>query len=269
MSFLGSATPLALATLVLVPWVGAESYEYSTAERLLLTRDLTASYATAKLLLPRSRTPLPLDPAGVGDSRRWLDAHGANGPAAARGDLVQITRVDLEKKRIVFQINGGFNGGRRWWDRIQVGVGASTRPIEQQQQVGAQPVGTVLALEFPDGVPQLEAFEIKEMLSSVLDFEQRSAAEQYIDTLPAPIRAAVEENRAVEGMDQDAVLLALGKPVRKVRETSGGIEYEDWVYGEPPGRITFVKFHGGIVVEVREAYAGLGGSTMPPLPAQQ
>ena len=37
------------------------------------------------------------------------------------------------------------------------------------------------------------------------------------------------------------------------------------LYGMPPGKITFVTFKGKLVVKVKDAYAGLGGQTMPPL----
>jgi len=79
------------------------------------------------------------------------------------------------------------------------------------------------------------------------------------------IRAAVEEKRAVEGMDKDQVFLALGQPKHKVRETKDGQELEDWVYGTPPGRIIFVTFHDNKVIRVKETYAGLGGEVAPPL----
>jgi len=36
------------------------------------------------------------------------------------------------------------------------------------------------------------------------------------------------------------------------------VELEDWVYGLPPGKITFVTFNGDKVVKVKEEYAGLG-----------
>ena len=47
-----------------------------------------------------------------------------------------------------------------------------------------------------------------------------------------------------------------------------GLELEDWVYGQPPGKITFVTFDGDKVVKIKEAYAGLGGATGPKLKAQ-
>ena len=39
---------------------------------------------------------------------------------------------------------------------------------------------------------------------------------------------------------------------------------EDWVYGTPPGRITFVTFNGDKVIKVKESYAGLGGQVADP-----
>ena len=67
-------------------------------------------------------------------------------------------------------------------------------------------------------------------------------------------------------MDREQVVLALGKPDRKVRETVDDMEVEDWIYGTPPGRIVFVTFEGEKVIRVKESYAGLGGSVAPPLP---
>jgi hypothetical protein len=64
------------------------------------------------------------------------------------------------------------------------------------------------------------------------------------------------------------VVLAIGKPRTKVRETKDGVEQEDWVYGQPPGKVTFVTFANGKVIRVRDAYAGLGGSTVPALKPQ-
>ena len=59
-------------------------------------------------------------------------------------------------------------------------------------------------------------------------------------------------------MTRDQVVMALGRPVHKSRETTDGVELEDWVYGFPPGSITFVTFKGDKVVKVKEEYAGLG-----------
>jgi hypothetical protein len=68
-------------------------------------------------------------------------------------------------------------------------------------------------------------------------------------------------------MDREQVMLALGRPARKSREVKDGIETEDWVFGQPPGKITFVTFSGSKVVKVKEMYAGLGSQVeSPPVP---
>jgi len=66
-------------------------------------------------------------------------------------------------------------------------------------------------------------------------------------------------------MNREQVLLAMGHPRNKSRETQDGDEVEDWVYGNPPGKVTFVTFSEGKVVKVREDYANIGGSTAPAL----
>ncbi len=106
------------------------------------------------------------------------------------------------------------------------------------------------------------------MLSSVLDFDPHSATVDYVETLPPAIKTAIRDKKAVEGMDRDQVLLAMGKPRTKDRETRDGVDLEDWIYGAPPGAITFVTFAGSKVIKVKQEYAGLGGSTVPDLPPQ-
>jgi hypothetical protein len=134
-------------------------------------------------------------------------------------------------------------------------------------QTGQTAHGSHVAIVFPKGVPSLKSAEIREMLAPVFDFSKHSASEQYMDKLPEPIKKAIKEQRAAEGMDKDQVLLALGKPRNKSREVSReGDELEDWIYGDPPGKVTFVRFNEGKVVKIQESYANVGGTTAPPLP---
>jgi len=105
------------------------------------------------------------------------------------------------------------------------------------------------------------------MLAPIFDFERRSAAEIYADTLPPEVKKAIQEKRVTVGMDREQVLLAMGQPQHKERQAKDGEELEDWVFGTPPGRITFVTFNGSKVVKVKEAYAGLGTEVAdPPVP---
>jgi hypothetical protein len=99
------------------------------------------------------------------------------------------------------------------------------------------------------------------MLAPVLDFDKRSATQIYTETLPPEVKKAISEKRALVGMDRDLVLLALGHPDHKYRESKDGVDTEDWIFGTPPGKITFVTFAGSKVVKVKEEYAGLGIQT--------
>jgi hypothetical protein len=188
------------------------------------------------------------------------------GPAARLGDEFQITRVDIESNKILFEINGGSKTGH-WYDHVQVGMGGSTSPVSTNQGAGGAH-GARVALVFPGALPSLKSAEVRQMLASVFDFEKHSASEQYMDKLPEPVKKAIKDQRAIEGMDKDQVMLALGKPRSKSRETNkDGDEIEDWVYGEPPGKMTFVKFSENKVTTVQESYANIGGTTAPPLPS--
>lgn len=258
-----------IAAVVLAPAVQARDETLSPEHRILITRELTAEYASAKVLIPRSKDALTIDTEGDTDEWSWQEAQNKWGPAAKVGELVQITKVEFDRKRIVLTLNGGFNGGRKWWQKIQISTGGRMGPAVSQPRVpGDAPMGgggTKLALVFPGDVPALDTDQVKAYLAPVVDFEQRTASEQYFDTLPEPVQAAIKEERATEGMDREMVLLALGMPWRKVRETKDDVEYEDWIYGQPPGKVTFVTFQGDKVVEIREMYAGVGGTVAPPL----
>jgi hypothetical protein len=232
-------------------------------ERVEITRGLMAEFATAKVILPRSKKALPFEAAtGKYDKAVWADAGKANGPAARVGDLVQITKVTLDDDRITLEINGGLKSGRKWYERVEVGMGNTTTPVSRGQNTNA-PGGTTIALQFDKKLTAMKAADVKKLLLPILDFERRTATESYVETLPPEVKQAIQEKKAIEGMDRDQVLLALGVPRRKTRETKDGFEQEDWIYGEPPGKLTFVTFRGSKVHRVKDVFAGLGGSTVP------
>lgn len=230
-----------------------------------IERGLTAEFATAKITLPRSKKPLVFHSDGKYDRGAWDEALREGGPAARLGDEIQITRVLIESNKILLEINGGTKTGH-WYDHVQVGMGGTVSPVGRNQNVQVAN-GSHIALVFPGSIPPLKAADIRQMLSPIFDFEKHTATEQYVDKLPEPIKKAIKEQRVIEGMDRDQVLLALGKPYSKSRETNkDGDELEDWIYGQPPGKMTFVTFNEGKVVKIQESYANVGGSTAPPLP---
>ena len=252
-------------TALLVP-LPAFADKLTEEDRIRLIRGLTAEFANAKVELPRSKKPLPVASSGAWDKAAWKEALQENGPCAKVGDQVQITKVDLNDDHIVLEINGGFKARGSWRDRIQVGVGSGTRTVPMNRP-GNISLGTALRLQFDGRIPAtLEVAEIKKMLSPLLDFDKRSATESFIENLPPEIQEAIKAQKAVVGMDREQVILALGRPRLKTRETKDGLELEDWVYGHAPGKITFVTFQGAKVVRVKDTYAGIGGDLGGPPP---
>jgi uncharacterized protein YpmB len=238
----------------------ADSRKLTDDQRIELLRGLTAEYAKIKVLLPRSKKVLEFSSEGAWDQAAWTASAKELGVAGRVGDLIQVTHLEIDKDRIVFELNGGNHSDRKkWYDHIQVGMGTQTNPISQGGATNA-PAGVTLALTFGAPIGEVNSADIKKMLLPILDFEKQSVTENYVDTLPEPIKEAVKARKAIEGMNRDQVILAVGRPVRKSREAKEGTEYEDWIYGEPPGRVTFVTFSGDKVVKVKETYAGLGGS---------
>jgi hypothetical protein len=248
--------------LMLASLAGAEKLTFE--DRVEITRGLTAEYATVKEFLPRSKKPLLFEAKGTYDKAKWEEVGKEYGPAARIGDLVQVTKVEIEDDKLILQINGGFKGGRKWYENVQVGMGTRTSPIAMGNSNA--PGGTSIAILFHKPLEPVKAAEVKKMLASVLDFERRSVTEVYTETLPPEVQKAIKEKRPMEGMDREQVLLALGRPDHKSRETKDGLELEDWVFGKPPGKIVFVTFNGDKVIKVKEMYAGLGAETAQPLP---
>ena len=250
------------AILSLLPSLSLAGNKLTFEDRIELTRGLMAEYGTVKVLLPHSRKPLEFDAKAGCDKSQWADAAKANGPAARTGDLVQVTKIDLEDDRIVLQINGGFKGGRKWYENVQVGMGGGMTPVTGNRSNA--PGGTSIAVLFHQPLVPIKAAEIKKMLAPVIDFEKHSVTEIYAETLPPEMQQAIKDKRVTEGMNREQVTMALGRPAHKSRETKDGIEEEDWVFGTPPGRITFVTFAGDKVIKVKESYAGLGTQVADP-----
>jgi hypothetical protein len=231
-------------------------------QRIELIRGLGHEYATVKTFIPISRKALDFESDGTWDKQKWEQAGKEFGPAARVGDLIQVTDVKIDKNSITLVLNNGPKSGKKWTDHISIGMGGGTQPISGNNNGNATnaPGGASIVVHYREGIGDLTSGDVKKLMTPVLDFEKHSVTEQYVDTLPPEVKKAVAEKRAIEGMDRDEVLLAMGRPNRKTRESKEGLDFEDWIYGEPPGRVTFVTFSGAKVVKIKETYAGLGGS---------
>jgi hypothetical protein len=105
-------------------------------------------------------------------------------------------------------------------------------------------------LVFDKYIPELDGPQLRALLRPVFDFNAKSAEEAYLDTLPAKVKSAIEEHKVLVGMDREMVIYAKGRAPKKTREKDGDTEYEEWIYGEPPQDVDFVRIVGDEVVRV-------------------
>jgi hypothetical protein len=255
---------LAIAALIAVAGGGTARAEKLTFEdRVELTRGLMAEYGTVYVLLPRSKKSLDVESTGAFVKTAWAAIAKESGPAARLGDSVQITKVEIEGDKLVLEINGGYRGGKKWYSGVQVSTnGSSPTPISNNNSNA--PGGTSIAILFHKPLEPMKATAVKKILAPIIDFEKHSVTEIYTETLPPETQKAIKDKRVIEGMNREQVILALGKPAHKSRETKDGVDLEDWVFGQAPGKITFVTFKGEKVFKVKEAYAGLGSQVQDP-----
>jgi hypothetical protein len=68
--------------------------------------------------------------------------------------------------------------------------------------------------------------------------------------MPPKVKEAIQQHRVLVGMNQEMVLHSKGKPPKKVRERDGETQYEEWIYGEAPEDVVFVRFVEDEVVRV-------------------
>ena len=224
--------------------------------RIELIRTMEAEFGFAKHLFPKGDKGLELTSTG----QLYPDDQSINmqvatyGPAAKPGDKLQITNVIIKDKEIVFDINGGSKKRGHWYDHVEIGAGGGMAPVHQEK--GAANPGCTLALMFPKFVPEMTATDVKKLLSPVIDFSLKSPTQAYIDTLPPKLKESIQNHQALVGMSKDMVLDALGRPPKRIRENDGTQDYEEWIYGEPPGDVQFVRFVNEEVVRVEHSQVG-------------
>ncbi|MSV31436.1 MAG: hypothetical protein EXQ57_02855, partial [Bryobacterales bacterium] len=96
-----------LIVLLLPAALFSKEKKLTVDERMTLLRGLTAEYAKAKVLIPRSKKSLAIEPSGKWDKDAWEKANVEFGPAARVGEMVQITKVKIEDDRVELELNHG------------------------------------------------------------------------------------------------------------------------------------------------------------------
>ena len=246
--------PVFLALYLLAPVCGAQDKNSSAIteqHRMELIRTFNSDLVYIRTQFPMGKTGLTLKNGTISphgeDLQRLLAMWG---PSVKPGDQAIITRFDLKGDRMHFEINGGPVKKPKWYQHVQIGVnGAGGTPGGQLDPIN-NPRGSYVDLVFDHHLPDLTVDQVKQMLFPVFDFNSKSPLEAYLESVPPKVKEAIKRHQVLVGMNREMVIYAKGRPEKKVREKDGETEYEDWIYGEPPHDVDFVRVVGDEVIRV-------------------
>jgi len=240
--------PILLCCIVVVS-ADDQAPHISKQTRMDLIRTFNSELVYIRAPFPMGKTGLTLNKDGtLSPSGEELQNKLAMwGPAAKPGDQARISEVLVKSDRIHFEINGGPVKRQKWYQHIQISGSAT---MSTPSDAAANPRGSYVDLVFNGYVPDLNPQELKALLRPVFDFNAKSAMEAYLETLPPKTRDAIKAHQVLVGMNREMVLASKGRPPKKIREKDGEVEYEEWIYGEPPQDVDFVRLVGDEVVRL-------------------
>lgn len=222
----------------------------SKQSRYELIRDFETQLVYARTSFPMGAKGLQLKQGVITPSGEELQqALNLWGPAIKPGDPAHISFVQIKNDHIHLEINGGPVRRQKWYQRVEIS-GANGPLNTGQNDPQSNPHGSCVDLYFDKYVPEMTAGQLRALLYPVLDFTARNKEQAYLDTVPPKAKAAIQAHHVLVGMNQEMVLHAKGKPPKKVRERAGETEYEEWIYGQAPADVDFVRFVGDEVVRV-------------------
>ncbi len=204
------------------------------------------------------RTPFPMGEKGLHLRNGVVTPNGPEmqalismfGPSAKPGDQARISALVIKDKSIIFEINGGPRKKTKWYQRISVSGSGGETPIAPTDQ-NANPRGSMVELHFDHHVPDLKPAELKALLRPVFDFDAKSPVDAYLETVSPKVKEAIKDHKILVGMNREMVTYSKGRAEKKIREKDGEVEYEEWIYGEPPKDVEFVRLVGDEVVQMK------------------
>lgn len=204
------------------------------------------------------RTPFPMGEKGLHLRNGVLTPNGPEmqalismfGPSAKPGDQARISALVIKDKSIIFEINGGPRKKTKWYQRISVSGSSGETPIAPTDQ-NANPRGSMVELHFDHHVPDLTPAQLKALLRPVFDFDAKSPVDAYLETVSPKVKEAIKDHKILVGMNREMVTYSKGRAEKKIREKDGEVEYEEWIYGEPPKDVEFVRLVGDEVVQMK------------------
>jgi hypothetical protein len=192
----------------------------------------------------------PLSPSG----NAYAEELQKYGISVKPGDKVVITKFEVKPDRIIFEFNDGPEKHHHIMQHIEVGGMGGMAPLAQDD--GHVPIGSRMALVFNKFVPEMTASDVRKLIIPMIDFSLKTPVEAFADTLPPKLKSAVVNHEVLVGMNREMVLKAVGQPDQKVREMDGQMPFEEWIYGQPPHEVQFVRFNGNRVIRLEIADVG-------------
>ena len=178
------------------------------------------------------------------------------GPSIRPGDPAHISYVRIKDNWIHFDLNGGAIHRKKWYQHIEVGgANGASVPLSPDNATN-NPHGSYLDVYFDKYVPEMSPAQLRALLYPVLDFNARNKEEAYLDTVPPKVKEAIKAHKVLVGMNTEMVIHSRGKPPKKVREKDGDTDYEEWIYGDPPADVDFVRIIGDEVVRIETMKVG-------------
>jgi hypothetical protein len=225
-----------------------------TKQQLIRTFQADEAFAVRPLPLGTKGVSLhangPLTPSGSAYAEE-LEKYGIS---AKPGDRVVITKFEVRPDRILFEFNDGPEKHHHILQHVEVGGMGGMAPLAQDD--GHVPVGARMTLVFNKFVPEMTAAQVRTLIAPLIDFSLKTPAEAFADTLPPKLKGAVLNHEVLVGMNREMVLKAVGQPDQKVREMDGQTPFEEWIYGQPPHQVQFVRFNGNRVIRLEIADVG-------------
>ncbi len=225
--------------------------------RLHVIRDFEAQIVYARTVFPMGAKGIKLRDGQTSPNGAELQQSIALwGPAVKPGDPAHISFVQIKDNYIHFDLNGGPVHRKKWYEHITIS-GANDNSVNLGPNESTQnPHGTYLDVYFSKYVPEMTEQQLRDLLYPALDFKAKTKEEAYLDTMQPKVKAAIQAHHVLVGMNTEMVTHAKGKPPKKVRERDGETDYEEWIYGEPPQDVDFVRIVGDEVVRIETMKVG-------------
>lgn len=230
------------------------SAQLSRDARYDILRTVVADQAAARTALPFGSDGVEITDSGQVNQDKLTKDLQKNGRSVEAGKVVTVTAIAFDDSKIEIELDGGGKNKKSLLDRIQVGVGtgSQTVPLDRNDKT-AKAKGSKIIVRFAKKIPaNLSPMQLKEILNPLLDFEKHNFMKTGIEALPAEYQEAVRAKEARIGMDKSTVIMALGRPNNRFRETKDGVPSEQWKYDLRGYHMLFVTFEDNVVVEIKQ-----------------